>query len=396
MLLNSDGYWIIGMDAEDEWGFMYEGKKNRTLKNAMPAVWDKISESESGQFDHTEGLFTFTTVYPLFEGWKSSTGSGEAFGTSAEIRKAKEYYWKVVSYIPEAFLMRETRKILNKYIYICIMIILILGIGSWFLGSARIRKNEAVRELANRTEELAQANSRLQELDRLKSIFIASMSHELRTPLNSIIGFTGIILQEIPGEINEEQRKQLTMVKNSANHLLELINDIIDLSKIEAGKVELRIKEFDLSDLIRELEESFRVSVAEKGLKLSLEVPERLIVKSDERRTKQVLFNFVSNAVKFTDRGEIAIKAAKRDGSVEVSVRDTGMGIEKDHMERLFKAFSRIRKEGAPFREGTGLGLYLSKKIADLLNGKIKAKSEAGGGSVFTFSLPLPMERREV
>ena len=396
MLLNSDGYWIIGMDAEDEWGFMYESNKKQTLKNAMPVVWDKISESESGQFENREGLFTFTTVYPLFEGWKSSTGSGEAFGTSAEIKKAKEYYWKVVSYIPEAFLMKEAGKILNKYIYICIMIILILGIGSWFLASARIRKNEAVRELANRTEELGQANIRLQELDRLKSIFIASMSHELRTPLNSIIGFTGIILQGIAGEINEEQRKQLTMVKNSANHLLELISDIIDLSKIEAGKVELRIREFNLSDLIRKLEASSRISVAEKGLKLSVEVPDRLIVKSDERRTKQVLFNFVSNAVKFTDTGEISIKAAKRGGGVEVSVRDTGIGIKKDHMERLFKAFSRIRNEGVPFREGTGLGLYLSKKIAHLLHGEIRAESEIGKGSVFTFSLPLSMEGREV
>jgi signal transduction histidine kinase len=221
------------------------------------------------------------------------------------------------------------------------------------------------------------------------------MSHELRTPLNSIIGFTGIILQGIPGEINEEQRKQLTMVKNSANHLLELINDIIDLSKIEAGKVELLIKEFNLSDLIRELEEYFRISMSEKDLKLSLEVPDRLIVKSDERRTKQVLFNFVSNAVKFTDRGEIAIKAIKRDGNVEISVRDTGIGIKKDHMERLFKAFSRIRNEDEPFREGTGLGLYLSKKITDLLNGGIRAESEVGNGSIFTLSLPLHMEGSE-
>lgn len=395
MLLNSDGYWIIGMDLEDEWGFMYEGRKSRALKNTNPSAWEKISESESGQFDHTEGLFTFTTVYPLLEGWKSSTGSEEAFGTSAEIKKAKEYYWKVVSYIPKDFLITSAKESLSKYIYICIMIIVILGIGSWFLASVKVRKSVAVRELANRTEELGQANIRLQELDRLKGIFIASMSHELRTPLNSIIGFTGIILQGITGEINEEQRKQLTLVKNSANHLLELINDIIDLSKIEAGKVELLIKEFEISGLIRELEESFRVSVSEKGLKLSLEVPDRVIVKSDERRTKQILFNFVSNAVKFTNRGEIAIKSAKRDESVQVSVRDTGVGIKKEHMDRLFKAFSRIRNEGVPFREGTGLGLYLSKKIADLLNGEIKAESEVGEGSVFTLSLPLPKEERE-
>ena len=161
MLLNSEGYWIIGMDIEDEWGFMYEGRKSRTLKNTNPAAWEKISESESGQFDNREGLFTFTTVYPLFEGWKSSTGSGEAFGTSAEIKRAKEYYWKVVSYIPKDFLITSAKESLSKYIYISIMMIVILGIGSWFFASVRVRKNVAVRELANRTEELGQANIKL-------------------------------------------------------------------------------------------------------------------------------------------------------------------------------------------------------------------------------------------
>ncbi|KKL26305.1 hypothetical protein LCGC14_2396580, partial [marine sediment metagenome] len=144
-----------------------------------------------------------------------------------------------------------------------------------------------------------------------------------------------------------------------------------------------------------ELEEHFRVSVSEKDLKLSLEVPGRFIINNDERRTKQVLVNLVGNAIKFTDRGKIAIKALKRDGSVEVSVRDTGIGIKKDHMERLFQAFSRIRNEGEPYREGTGLGLYLSKKITDLLNGGIRAESEVGKGSVFTLSLPLHMKGSE-
>lgn len=264
----------------------------------------------------------------------------------------------------------------------------------------RSERNRAEKELQNaydqletkveeRTRELAQANIKLQELDRLKSMFIASMSHELRTPLNSIIGFTGIILQGISGEINPEQRKQLTMVKNSANHLLALINDVIDLSKIESGKIELLIKEFDLSAVIKEVEESLEVTASNKGLRLSAEVPERLMVEGDERRTKQIVMNMVSNAVKYTDRGEINIKAEKSDGRTEISVRDTGIGIRKEHIEKLFKAFSRIREDGMPIHEGTGLGLYLSKKIADLLGGEIKAQSEKDKGSLFTFSLPL-------
>lgn len=243
-----------------------------------------------------------------------------------------------------------------------------------------------------RTAELEAANIQLKELDRLKSMFIASMSHELRTPLNSIIGFTGIILQGMAGEINEEQRRQLSRVKNSANHLLALIIDVIDVSKIEAGKVELLIEEFDLSALAREVENSFKVAAEEKELEISLKMSNGLTIKNDERRTKQVLVNLVGNAVKFTDKGKIEIKVTEKDRRVEIAVRDTGIGIRKEEMERLFKAFSQISNQDRPKQEGTGLGLYLSRKILDLLGGEIKAESEFGKGSVFTFTLPLKYE----
>jgi len=247
-------------------------------------------------------------------------------------------------------------------------------------------------ELEENTVELEKVNIRLQEADRLKSIFLASMSHELRTPLNSIIGFTGIILQGMSGEVSQEQRKQLTMVKNSASHLLSLINDLLDISKIGAGKVELLIEEFDLSALVREVENSFKVAAEEKDLKVSLRTPKGLTIKSDERRIKQVLVNLVGNAIKFTDKGKIEIKMTEKDGRVQIAVRDSGMGIRKEEMGRLFKAFSQISNEDRPKQEGTGLGLHLSKKILDLLGGEIKAQSEFGKGSVFTFTLPLKHE----
>jgi signal transduction histidine kinase len=246
-----------------------------------------------------------------------------------------------------------------------------------------------VEDLNQTSKELKKANIKLKGLDHLKSMFIASMSHELRTPLNSIIGLTGIILQGISGKITEVQRKELMMVKNSANHLLVLINDIIDVSKIEAGKVELVIEELDLSELIQEVSNSFKIAVDKKGLKLSLETPERLIIKSDKLRAKQVIINLMSNAVKYMDKGEIEIKAAKKDECVEVSVADTGIGIKKENIKMLFKQFSRIHVAGMTRVEGTGLGLYISKKIADLLGGEIEAKSEFGKGSKFTFTLPL-------
>ena len=243
-------------------------------------------------------------------------------------------------------------------------------------------------ELEEKTEELEHANLKLQELDRLKSMFIASMSHELRTPLNSIIGFTGIVLQGMSGEVNSKQRKQLTLVKNSANHLLALINDVIDIGKIEVGKVEIAIEEFDLSVLAQEIRDSFAVMADKKGLELSIKRPPTLIIESDKRRTEQVLVNFVNNAVKFTDRGGIEIKLVKKDKTAEISVRDTGVGVKKEDMNKLFKDFSRIPIKDRTI-EGTGLGLYLSKKIAELLDGKIKAESEFGKGSILTLTLPL-------
>ncbi|HXU92434.1 MAG TPA: response regulator [Gallionella sp.] len=237
------------------------------------------------------------------------------------------------------------------------------------------------------SQELAKANAKLKELDRLKSMFIASMSHELRTPLNSIIGFTGIILQGMAGEVNEEQRKQLTLVKESAAHLLQLINDVIDVSKIEANKAEVIMGEFDLADLVREVANSFAGAVQKKGVELAVEAPERLPFTSDHRRVRQILVNLLGNAVKFTDSGRIGIRLNSVAEGMEVTVQDTGIGIGREDMAKLFNAFSQIVIEGRP-KEGSGLGLYLSQKMADLLGGHIAVESEPGKGSVFTLSLP--------
>jgi len=245
-------------------------------------------------------------------------------------------------------------------------------------------------KVAERTAELAQANIRLQELDRLKSIFLASTSHELRTPLNSIIGFTGIMLQGMSGEITEEQRKQLAMVKNSANHLLSLINDILDISKIEAEKVELMLKEFSLNTVVREVVEAFSPKAREKGLELLMEVPEGIMLFSDRRRIKQVLMNLVSNAVKFTDQGSVNIATrVPGDDNLEIRVIDTGIGIKQDDINKLFAPFQQIDVSLTKKHEGTGLGLHLTKKLVTLLGGDISAKSEYGRGSEFTFTIPL-------
>lgn len=299
--------------------------------------------------------------------------------------------------------------IANAFQAITLPVLIILPIGTVFYGKLlsdqekQLKTEQSLREkevlllkahdelelkVTERTEKLAQANVRLKELDKLKSMFIASMSHELRTPLNSIIGFTGIMLQGMSGELTDEQKKQLSMVKSSAAHLLELINDVIDVNKIEAGKVELSIEHFDVSEVANEVKKSFENITSGQGLELMLDTPGPLFITSDKRRTRQVIINLVSNAIKFTDRGSIHIKVSGKADNVEISVADTGIGIRKEDVGKLFEPFVRIHTENR-LTEGSGLGLYLSRRVCKLLHGQIKTQSTFGAGSVFVFTLPL-------
>jgi len=292
----------------------------------------------------------------------------------------------------------------KRYLYLLAVIIALtlIMIVTIFLAYKNRREHvaeldEHVKEIeqlnqgmTNLLEDLQAANRRLEEADRLKSVFLASMSHELRTPLNSIIGFTGIILMGMVGEVTKEQSRQLTIVKKNANHLLELINDLLDISKIEAGRVELSLEEFKLNDVISEVIETVSPAVNEKGLELLTNVPEGIMLYSDERRIKQVIMNLVSNAVKFTEQGSVKITArVLEEEKLELSVIDTGIGMEKEGLSKLFAPFQQIEESLTKQYEGTGLGLYLSRKLADLLNGEIRVKSEYGRGSEFTFVLAL-------
>ena len=220
------------------------------------------------------------------------------------------------------------------------------------------------------------------------------MSHELRTPLNSIIGFTSWLLMGMEGELNEKQTIQLTAVKSSSIHLLALINDILDISKIEAGKVDFIIEEFDMVEVVNEVVTSVLPLVTEKKLKLTQNVTEGLLLSSDRRRIKQVLMNLVSNAIKFTDTGNIKIEGKLlNDTTLQVSVSDSGIGIKEEDMDKLFQSFQQIDMSSSKSYEGTGLGLYLCTKLLDLLHGNISVTSQFGTGSEFKFTLPLNNEK---
>jgi PAS domain S-box-containing protein len=276
-----------------------------------------------------------------------------------------------------------------------------------------IRKlnTELESRVAERTAELVVAKDRAESADRLKSAFLATMSHELRTPLNSIIGFTGIILQGLVGELTEEQRKQLNMVRDSAHHLLSLINDVLDISKIEAGQLELRREDFALQDVIDKSVQFVRPMADKKSLPISMIIESSpLAMYSDRRRVEQVLINLLSNAVKFTDHGGITLtvrksqdshasddlpeKKAGENSMLRISITDTGIGIKAEDTKELYKPFRQIDTGTTRRYEGTGLGLSICKRLACMLGGDIEVQSDGPGkGSTFTFTLPLQGER---
>jgi len=256
------------------------------------------------------------------------------------------------------------------------------------------RYRQHLEELvAERTRDLEEARDRAQVADRLKSTFLAAMSHELRTPLNSILGFTGILVKGYPGPLTDEQKKQLHMVQNSARHLLGLINEVLDLSKIEAGQLEIRISPFDLGPVIAEVALGLTPQAEMKGISLAARMTTGIPqIHSDHRRVEQILINLIGNAVKFTDAGEVRIDCASTSTSVTVSIQDSGIGIRPEDLGTIFGSFRQIDSGLARQREGTGLGLSISKKLAEMLGGTIQVDSEWGVGSTFELTLPLNPE----
>ena len=238
-------------------------------------------------------------------------------------------------------------------------------------------------------DELQRLYTELEAASRHKSEFLANMSHELRTPLNAIIGFSQVLRDEMVGSVNAKQAEYLDDITSSGNHLLSLINDVLDLSKVEAGQVELQVHPFSLREALERGVVMVRERATEEGVRVAFAAdPEVDVVDGDERRIKQVIFNLLSNAVKFTPAGgEIDVSATRVNGEVRVSVADTGPGIAPEDRDRIFEEFQQS-ESGAGLREGTGLGLALSKRFVELHGGRIWLESELGRGSTFTFALP--------
>jgi signal transduction histidine kinase len=240
------------------------------------------------------------------------------------------------------------------------------------------------REIQDKSRQLEIANKH-------KSEFLANMSHELRTPLNAIIGFSEVLIERMFGEVNEKQADYLKDIHESGKHLLSLINDILDLSKIEAGRMDLEIATFDLPSALSNAMTLVRERAQRHAIALGLEVDPRLgEFRADERKFKQIVLNLLSNAVKFTpDGGKVNVHARKMDEVIEIAVRDTGIGIAPEDQAAVFEEFKQVGRDYTRKAEGTGLGLALTKRFVELHGGAIRLQSTPGKGSTFTITLPV-------
>jgi PAS domain S-box-containing protein len=254
----------------------------------------------------------------------------------------------------------------------------------------------AARDVTERKrfeQTLQEKNIELENASLAKDRFLASMSHELRTPLNAIIGFTGTLLMKLPGPLTDDQEKQLRTIQTSSRHLLSLINDLLDLAKIESGKVELNMETVDCRSIIDDVTTTLRTLAEAKNLKFEVDIPEDEVpIRTDRRSLTQILINLTNNAIKFTDNGTIRIELHWRhdngDSLAELTVADTGIGIRPEDQARLFQAFMQVDSSSTRPYEGTGLGLHVSQKLAGMIGGRVSFESEYGKGSRFTISVP--------
>ncbi|WP_392476464.1 response regulator [Nostoc sp. C110] len=515
LLLNADGYWLKGSKPENEWGFMYEDRKNQTFAKAFPKVWQQIATTESGQFQTAEGLFTFKTLYPLLEVQKaqSSTGATRAFDSSQEKVDAKSYRWKILTHVPPATLNARSQSSFKRFVLFYVVLTGLIGVGSWLLVLSRLGRQQTDTELqatfadltaiidnladgllvTNTIGQITRFNPALlkmfqlgdidlkgkdyqeisqveiadlvkqthkqsreiftaevdlaagrvgqalattifkeafkdesrkwlgsvilirdvtdeKEIDQMKTDFISTVSHELRTPLTSVLGFASIIKEKLETDVfpilpTEDRKLQktikrvgdnLNIIVSEAERLTSLINDVLDIAKMEAGKVEWQMQPLDPGELLDWATNSTAGLFETNGLQLVCEIEPGLPqILGDRNRLLQVLINLISNAVKFTESGSVICRVKQENEGVCISVIDTGVGITPEDQPKVFEKFRQVGDTLTDKPKGTGLGLPICKQIVDHHGGRIWVESEPGKGSIFSFLIPTSASDRK-
>ncbi len=410
MLLNSDGYWLHSPNPEDEWGFMYPDKEDRTFGNAFPEAWLTIATDESGQFFNTDGLFTFVTIYPLLEGQKSSTGSGLAFEPSEQQISAKEYYWKLVVYMPLSALNAAMGTLSNMILMIFTLMVVVTARGSWVGARAIVRRKKAEEDLqeANdqldvkvkeRTADLVKTNKQLRNeiterkkmqeqlivSDRLASIgeLVSGVAHELNNPMTGIIGFSELLLNQ---DFSDDVKKDLEVINKEATRSAGIVKGLLTFArKQKTEKQPVNISEVIQAVLdLRAYEQ--KLNNIEVNTHFPADLPE-IIANSSQLR--QVFLNLVVNAeqamLEAHNKGILTVTSEQVGDIVRISLTDDGPGITKENLGHLFDPFFTTKGEG----KGTGLGLSISHGIITEHGGMIYVDSELGKGATFVIELPI-------
>ena len=254
---------------------------------------------------------------------------------------------------------------------------------------------EATAELADQNELLRRQHIALDQASALKSQFLANMSDEIRTPLNAILGYTHMLLNGVTGPVSETQRKSLTRIDSNSHHLLALINDILDITRIEAGRMPLNVAAFEIPELVNEVMSELEPIIKRSKLKVRATMPRGLpTLKSDRQKVKQIVLNLLSNALKFTPAGSVTITAGRDASTIAIAVQDTGIGIAPEDQAKVFEDFRQLDSSPARGYGGTGLGLSICRRLSQMLGGTIDLDSEPGKGSTFTLRLPARIRRR--
>jgi signal transduction histidine kinase/CheY-like chemotaxis protein len=384
MLLNSEGHWLESPRDEDEWGFMLG--RNRTIAGRYPDAWAAMLAENRGSCVTKAGRFFFDTVYPLAAGQVSSTGAGAAYEPSRGDVGAGSRFWKVVSFVPESVIAARMAPRKRVMTGVAVLLLAMLGAAFYVMARSELRDQESMARLQHGKEMAEDAN-------RTKSTFLANMSHELRTPLNAILGYSEMLMEEAEDLGQEEFVPDLKRIHGAGKHLLALINDILDLSKIEAGKMELYLEEFDLSEVIDEITATVDTLVKKKSNVLRVEREGELgTMYADMTKVRQSFFNLISNAAKFTEHGTITLSVRRdteTDGDwVTFAVADTGIGIDERQVAKVFEEFAQAEASTTRRYGGTGLGLAITKRFCAMMGGSIGVESELGEGSTFTIRLP--------
>jgi PAS domain S-box-containing protein len=359
------------------WTADRQGNRRYANRRWLDYTGTAPGESPADDFVHPEDAALVS------DGWRRSIESGTPFAMEYRLRRASDgaYRWHLGRALP----VRDEQGTIRRWFGT------VTDIDDHKRVEEHVRQINAELELrvAERTEKLTATNQELARANEAKDRFLASMSHELRTPLNAILGFTGTLLMRLSGPLTADQESQLQTVRTSARHLLSLINDLLDLAKIQSGKVHLKLESVNCRSLINDVTASLRPLAEAKGVRLEVAMPdEELAVLADHRALSQIMINLTNNAIKFTERGFVRVDLKRLEpnsGQIELAVSDSGRGMSEQDQSRLFQAFEQVERAGR--LEGTGLGLHLSQQLAALLGGQIMVQSESGKGSRFSLAL---------